>query len=161
MPRRGHLPFRTATSRPPSLIGAREWHGRGVTVNVFDPGLMPGTGLTRGYGGPVRWLWAHVLPVLAWLQPDFASPPARSGAHLAQLVTEPEYEAVTGTYFEQGGRHTAPRIGKASALAQDSAMARELWLETLALLPEVGYAVPSPPIASPPGGLVEQEQRPP
>ena len=30
---------------------------RPITVNAFDPGLMPGTGLVRNYGPAVRLAW--------------------------------------------------------------------------------------------------------
>ncbi|WP_102126870.1 SDR family NAD(P)-dependent oxidoreductase [Deinococcus planocerae] len=114
--------------------------GRRITVNVFDPGLMPGTGLTRGYGGPVQLLWKRVLPVLARLRPDFASTPVRSGDHLAQLVDGEKYQGMTGRYFVQGGRKAGPQLGQASDLARDPAKARLLWEESLVL---VGQRSPS------------------
>ena len=33
-----------------------------ITVNAFDPGLMPGTGLAREYPAVVRFAWHNILP---------------------------------------------------------------------------------------------------
>ncbi len=39
-------------------------NGSDVTVNVFDPGLLPGSGLARDYTGPQRLAWRFVGPLL-------------------------------------------------------------------------------------------------
>jgi light-dependent protochlorophyllide reductase len=71
---------------------------QGVTVNAFDPGLMPGSGLARDYPTVQRLAWRLVLPVLRVL-PNVNST-RTSGARLAALVTDPRFEGVTGQYFE-------------------------------------------------------------
>ena len=38
--------------------------GEGVTVNAFDPGLMPGSGLARDYPPLQRLAWRYLLPAL-------------------------------------------------------------------------------------------------
>ncbi len=43
---------------------ARRLQGDEVTVNVFNPGLMPGSGLARDYSGIQRFAWRFVMPVL-------------------------------------------------------------------------------------------------
>ena len=46
-------------------LDRRLGHGeRGVTVNAFDPGLMPGTGLARDYPAVARFAWHAILPRL-------------------------------------------------------------------------------------------------
>lgn len=35
-----------------------------ITVNAFDPGLMPGTGLARDYGRLAMLTWRYLLPAL-------------------------------------------------------------------------------------------------
>jgi NAD(P)-dependent dehydrogenase (short-subunit alcohol dehydrogenase family) len=74
---------------------ARELVGR-ATVNAFDPGLMPGTGLGRGQSPRIQALWNVVAP-LALLAPG-SHRPITSARHLAQLVTSPRFAAMTGAY---------------------------------------------------------------
>jgi len=95
-------------------------HGaRGITVNVFDPGLMPGSGLARDYPPLQRLAWRYALPALRFL-PQVRS--ARtSGAHLAALVAHPRFDGVTGQYFD--GRKSI----RSSADSYDRDMALDLW----------------------------------
>ncbi len=77
-------------------LDRRLGHGaRGVTVNAFDPGLMPGSGLARDYGSVQRLAWRLVMPVLRIL-PNVNST-RRSGANLAALVDDPALDGVTGS----------------------------------------------------------------
>src|SRR5262249_34719277 len=63
-------------------LDRRLGHGaRGVTVNAFDPGLMPGSGLARDYTGIQRLAWRLLMPALRIL-PNVNST-RRSGANLA------------------------------------------------------------------------------
>lgn len=77
---------------------------RGMTINAFDPGLVPGTGLARNYGPMSRWLWIHVLPRLIPLFRLIYSKnvhtPEESGAALARLAVGEDVEGVSGRYFE-------------------------------------------------------------
>ena len=50
----------------------------GVTVNAFDPGLMPGTGLARQAPAPLRWL--NQLPPAIPLLRRIVSPNIHSPA---------------------------------------------------------------------------------
>lgn len=91
----------------------------GITVNAFDPGLMPGSGLARDYSRIGQLAWRYVFPVLRVL-PNVNSTRA-SGARLAALVSDPRFAGVTGTYFE--GEHPI----RSSADSYDRAKARDLW----------------------------------
>ncbi|AYF79656.1 SDR family NAD(P)-dependent oxidoreductase [Nocardia yunnanensis] len=77
---------------------ARRWRDRGITVNAFDPGLMPETGLARGYPAPARIGFRLLAPVLIKVMP-IARTVTRSAADLARLVTDPELAQTTGEYF--------------------------------------------------------------
>jgi protochlorophyllide reductase len=57
---------------------ARRLNGSRITVNAFDPGLMPETGLARDYPPRIRRLYELVTPVLVR-----AVPGVRSVAHSA------------------------------------------------------------------------------
>ncbi len=91
----------------------------GITVNAFDPGLMPGSGLARDYSPAGRWAWRYVFPVLRVL-PNVNSTKA-SGERLARLVNDPVLDAVTGGYFE------GKRQIRSSVDSYDSEKGLDLW----------------------------------
>lgn len=95
------------------------------TVNAFDPGLMPGTGLARDAGPMLRFLWNYILPyaipVLRLLVAKHINTPAESGAELARLATAEDVEGVSGKYFEG-----FERIGS-SVLSYDEGKQEDLW----------------------------------
>jgi NAD(P)-dependent dehydrogenase (short-subunit alcohol dehydrogenase family) len=101
--------------------------GRRLTVNAFDPGLVPGSGLAREYAAPLRFVWDRVLPGLARvLSPMVASinPADKAGGALARLVLDPDLERVSGKYFPS---HTRWREEASSAASYDLERARALW----------------------------------
>lgn len=65
-----------------------------ITVNAFDPGMTPGTGLSRDYGAFMRFSWNVLLPLIPGIKSK-----ETSGKELARLVLDPELEQVTGKYF--------------------------------------------------------------
>jgi len=74
-------------------------HGaQGITVNAFDPGLMPGSGLVRDYPPLQRLVWRYLLPALRFLPQVHST--RTSGAHLAALVADCRFDGVTGRYFD-------------------------------------------------------------
>ncbi|QRY50136.1 SDR family NAD(P)-dependent oxidoreductase [Mycolicibacterium septicum] len=112
-------------------LDRRLGHGaRGVTVNAFDPGLMPGSGLARNYGSVQRLAWRLVTPVLRIL-PNVNST-RRSGANLAALVGDPALDGVTGEYFE------GTRRIRSSRDSYDPALAADLWQVSERLVSAVG-----------------------
>jgi NAD(P)-dependent dehydrogenase (short-subunit alcohol dehydrogenase family) len=98
---------------------------KGITVNAFDPGLMPGTGLAREYTGVMKFMWDHImpkmLPLLRLLIVKNIHSPEESGAALARLINDPELAGVNGKYFE-GTRPIA-----SSPESYDKKRADELW----------------------------------
>lgn len=107
-----------------------------VTVNGFNPGMMPGTGLARGNGAVVDFVWGRVLPLLGAVAPGVNSV-EESGRALARLVTDPALAGVTGRYYE--GRAAA----ESSPESHDREKARELWEASAAmarLTPEESHA---------------------
>ncbi|MBX7224313.1 MAG: SDR family NAD(P)-dependent oxidoreductase [Blastocatellia bacterium] len=91
-----------------------------ITINGFNPGLMPGTNLARDYGPVQQFAWNYLLPVLALVLPNARTVTA-SGKALAGLACASEFEAVTGKYFD-GRKETA-----SSAESYDRNKALELW----------------------------------
>lgn len=101
-------------------LDRRLGHGaQGVTINAFDPGLMPGSGLARDYSAIGRWAWRYVFPLLRVL-PNVNSTRS-SGARLAALVHDPRFDDVTATYFE-GNRPI-----RSSTDSYDLEKALDLW----------------------------------
>lgn len=78
--------------------------GRGITINAFDPGLMPGSGLARAYGPIFRFAWYKIMPRVTPLLRLVFTPnihkPSESGASLAHLAGSDEMARVSGKYFE-------------------------------------------------------------
>jgi NAD(P)-dependent dehydrogenase (short-subunit alcohol dehydrogenase family) len=100
---------------------------RPLSVNGFDPGLVPGSGLAREYPAPLRFVWDRVLPGVARALSPFVpsiNPADKAGAALARLVLEPSLAAESGRYFPSHARWQAAPSSEAS---YDEARARALW----------------------------------
>jgi NAD(P)-dependent dehydrogenase (short-subunit alcohol dehydrogenase family) len=100
----------------------------GITVNAFDPGLMPGTGLAREYPPVVRFAWHHILPrlipLLRLVLVKNIHTPEESGAALARLIVDPTLAPTSGRYFE------GLREIRSSVASYDKDRAEELWRES-------------------------------
>jgi hypothetical protein len=100
---------------------------RPLSVNAWEPGLVPGSGLAREYPPVLRFLWNHVLPgvarVLNPVLPGISTAP-RSGRSLAGLLSDPALERASGKYFPSTARW---REAPSSDESYDLARARALW----------------------------------
>ena len=78
-----------------------------LSVNAYEPGLVPGSGLAREYPPALRWLWLRVLPAVARvatrLTPTINTADA-AGDALARLVLDPALERISGKYFPSHAR---------------------------------------------------------
>jgi NAD(P)-dependent dehydrogenase (short-subunit alcohol dehydrogenase family) len=104
---------------------------RPLSVNAWEPGLVPGSGLARDYPALLRLLWNHVGPGLARvLSPRYPTinPAPKSGAALAHLVLDPTLERSSGGYYPSHSRWAKAPSSKAS---YDEARARRLWEASL------------------------------
>lgn len=109
-------------------LAAGEFGPATVTVNSFDPGLMPGTGLARDYSGIQAFAWRYLLPALTLIPGINVHTPTRSARALARLITDPALENTSGRYFS-GNRET-----RSSADSYDRAKAADLWDTSMALV---------------------------
>jgi NAD(P)-dependent dehydrogenase (short-subunit alcohol dehydrogenase family) len=122
-PRAGSRAY--ATSKLAVVYQAHEWdrrHGEGapaLRVNVYDPGLMPGTGLARRRTAVERFAWAWLLPVLRVL--PRVTTPRRSARALADLVLGRTHAGLRGGYVVIG------RVEQPSAASFDPVREDELW----------------------------------
>jgi protochlorophyllide reductase len=118
-----------ATSKLANVLfayeAARRLEGR-ATVNAFDPGLMPSTGLARDYPPRVQRLYARLAPAIERFLPG-AARPEDSGRALAQLATDPRWAGVTGRYVE------IDRELRSAPATYDLERAADLWRESAAL----------------------------
>ncbi len=91
---------------------ARRLAGAGVTANCLHPGAVATN------------IWSHApwytQPVLA-VAKRFMLSPARGAETIVYLASSPEVEGATGGYYEKKRRVTP------STLAQDAALAAQLW----------------------------------
>lgn len=76
----------------------REFDG-GTRFNVFDPGMMPGTGLARDLPKFKQWVWKRVLPPLVPVIPG-ASQVSDSAKHLAAFAVGHTHPHARGAYVE-------------------------------------------------------------
>jgi light-dependent protochlorophyllide reductase len=138
---------RYSTSKLSNIMTAYELERRladagrtGISVNVFDPGLMPGTGLARSYGPVAQFIWRTVFPALRLVSKHVSSAKT-SGKMLARLATDPEWQNVSGKYFTHQNLKQIP----SSDESYDTAKARELWEGSAAL---VGLAPHETPLGT-------------
>jgi len=102
-----------------------------IDANAFDPGAVPGTGLSRDHAPLARFAWdrgvGRLVPVLRRLGVPFGTAEA-VGQGMARLVTDPSLEGVSGRYFE------IDEEARSSEESYDREKAAELWDESSALV---------------------------
>ena len=106
---------------------------RPLSVNAYEPGLVPGSGLARDNPAVLRFIWDWILPGVARaLSPRYPTinPAPKAGAALARVVLDPALERSSGQYFPSHSRWQAASSSDAS---YDSERARALWDESLRL----------------------------
>ena len=121
-----NLWFTYELARRIDAAGLRNDEGQ-ITVNAFDPGLVPGSGLARDYPPYLRFVWDRILPgVASMLSPVLPTinPAWKSGHALAQLVSDPALGRVSGKYFPSHARWQEAASSEAS---YDVDRARALW----------------------------------
>ncbi len=100
---------------------------RPLSVNAFEPGLVPGSGLAREYPAALRFVWDRILPgvaaVLSPLVPTI-NPAPKAGRALAHVVLDPACARESGKYFPS---HSRWREAPSSEASYDVDRARALW----------------------------------
>lgn len=69
-------------------------------LNVYDPGLVAGTGLVRGMPAYMDWVWRRVMPAMSVLPK--ASTPARTARHAVALALGDRHADLHDGYVEIG-----------------------------------------------------------
>ncbi len=104
---------------------------RPLSVNAWEPGLVPGSGLAREYPAALRFVWDWVMPPLARVMTSFVpsiNPASKSGHALARVVLDPSLERISGRYFPS---HSRWREAPSSDESYDAERARDLWEESV------------------------------
>ncbi|MGI4730094.1 MAG: SDR family NAD(P)-dependent oxidoreductase, partial [Janthinobacterium lividum] len=72
--------------------------GSSITVNSFDPGLMPGTGLARQGSALEVWMWKNIMPVMRIFNGVYSV--KTSANNFSKLIVNQYFNKITGKYFE-------------------------------------------------------------
>ena len=91
-----------------------------ITVNVFNPGLMPGSGLAQDYTPTAKFIWNNILPLLCRFIPN-VNTIENAGKALARLILDPKLDRVTGKYF------SGMKMIDSSQASYDRTLAKQLW----------------------------------
>jgi NAD(P)-dependent dehydrogenase (short-subunit alcohol dehydrogenase family) len=94
----------------------------GIRVNVYDPGLMTGSGLARTYTPIEQWVWRNVYPLMQ-LWDKRATTPHASARQLTRLITDPTLADKRGLNFT----HRDLAVRPVSREALDADKRRDLW----------------------------------
>jgi len=98
----------------------------------FDPGLVPGTQLTREFPG---WLIRLLMPVMSRMMPaDRTSSLSASATALAQFMAQTALVGSNGDYVAMRGGY--PVVVHPSELARDANQRADLWRDSEAILAE-------------------------
>jgi len=91
---------------------ARRVGARHITVNGWEPGLVPASGLARDYPPALKFVWDRILPfVTGSLNPFIPSLStlSRSGRRSRGWCSTPSSPNTTGKYFPSHERWSAAR----------------------------------------------------
>ena len=94
-----------------------------ITVNVFNPGLMPGSGLANDYTPIAKFVWNNILPILCRFIPN-VNTMNNAGRALAKLILDDDLAGVTGKYF------SGFEMIDSSQDSYDLNKAKQLWKES-------------------------------
>ncbi len=95
----------------------------GLTVMSFDPGYVPGTGLSREYPKILQKIVGFVIPLM--MKNDRSSTIENSGRLFADVIASPDYDGARGDYWSVRGGKLA--LIPPSELARDEPAAAKLW----------------------------------
>lgn len=102
---------------------------KGTSIS-FDPGLVPGTSLTREFPA---WLVRLLLPIMSRTMPaDRTSTLPASAVALAQLMAQTSFAGVNGDYVAM--RDGYPVVVDPSKMARDENLRAALWRDSEQLL---------------------------
>ena len=112
-----------ASSKLALVTLSHEWADRlatsGRRLNVYDPGLVAGTGLGRDMRPHEYWAWRRLMPLMSVL--PGATTPARTARHLVALSLGERRRDLHDGYVEMG------RVTRAEPVTFDLPRRQALW----------------------------------
>lgn len=99
-----------------------------ITVNVFDPGLMPGTELAREGSALEIWAWKNIMPIMRIFDGVFSV--KTSAKTFSKMLTDKSFENVSGKYYE------GPKQKKSSDDSYNKTLWNDLWKGSETLIKE-------------------------
>ncbi len=99
-----------------------------ITVNVFDPGLMPGTELAREGSALEIWAWKNIMPIMRIFDGVFSV--KTSAKNFSKMLTDKSFEIVSGKYYE------GPKQKKSSDDSYNKTLWNDLWKGSETLIKE-------------------------
>ena len=112
-----------ATSKLALVTLAHDWAERlgasGRRLNVYDPGLVAGTGLGRDMRPHEYWAWRRIMPAMSLL--PGATTPGRTARHLVALGLGEAHSGLHDGYVEMS------RVTRAEPVTFDPDRRRGLW----------------------------------
>jgi len=122
---------RYSTSKLCNVMTAYLYHeqlaSRGIRVNAFDPGMVPGTGLAKNYPAILRFVWNNIMPILTHFKKN-TNTALLSGSRLADLAYSKKYADLNGIYFSDG------MVIKSSADSYNEKFQKDLWNASIELI---------------------------
>lgn len=91
----------------------------GITVNIFDPGLMPGTELAREGSVLEIWAWKNIMPVMRIFDGVFSV--QTSAKNFSKMLTDSAFKEISGKYYE------GPKEKKSSDDSYNKTFWNDLW----------------------------------
>ena len=99
-----------------------------ITVNAFNPGLMTGTNfMAKPSNAVLRIAMEGLMSLLGRLIGRLGNS-KKSGKALASMITEAQYEHITGKYYDRG------KETESSKPSYNKTAARNLWIESAELV---------------------------
>jgi NAD(P)-dependent dehydrogenase (short-subunit alcohol dehydrogenase family) len=98
-----------------------------ISVNAFEPGLVPGSGLGRDYPPVPRFVWNRVLPLVARGVSPFnagINTAAAAGRAMSAVALDPSLESESSNYFPS---HSKWARAPSSKESYDEDRQSELW----------------------------------
>ncbi len=112
-----------ATSKLALVTLAHDWASRlaasGRRLNIYDPGLVAGTGLGKDMPAYRYWVWKHLMPAMRVL--PGATTAATSGRHAVELAMGDRHAGLHDGYIEIG------RLTRAEPATYDEERRAALW----------------------------------
>lgn len=99
---------------------------RGIRVNAFNPGMVPGTGILKDFSSIHQFVWNRLYPLFRPFNQNINTPEI-AGKRLAQLSTSKAFHGAHGIYFN------GITPAKSATDSYDTRLQEKVWEMTVAV----------------------------